>query len=193
MNVRSDSWAAGLDEDQAWTLYYKARKFRDWTIPAKWAVEQFGLERMPGKTAWYAWLDRMDEEEKPHRLAQAALAQAEAKALAKQYDITSEDQVSQLLSVATQAVLTMDDPESAAALISSAMSIKTAQQNDQKLKIEERKLKVKEADLALAREKFEAAERRLQAVQDAVKTAKASKGGLTEETLKKIEEAAGLL
>ena len=46
--------------------------------------------------------------------------------------------------------------------------------------------------LKLAREKFEAAEKRLAAVQDAVKTAK-SKGGLTEETLKKIEEAAGLL
>lgn len=47
--------------------------------------------------------------------------------------------------------------------------------------------------LRLAREKFEAAERRLATVQDAVKTAKANGGGLTDETLRKIEEAAGLL
>ena len=50
----------------------------------------------------------------------------------------------------------------------------------------------KDDQLKLAREKFEAAEKRLNAVAEAVKTAKA-KGGLTEETLKRIEEAAGLL
>ena len=54
-------------------------------------------------------------------------------------------------------------------------------------------LQTKDEQLRLAREKFEAAEKRLKAVQDAVKSAKSTGGGLSEETLKKIEEAAGLL
>lgn len=63
---------------------------------------------------------------------------------------------------------------------------------EKKLDLQSRAQATKEDQLRLAREKFEAAERRLAAVKDAVATAK-TKGGLTEETLKKIEEAAGLL
>ena len=61
------------------------------------------------------------------------------------------------------------------------------------LKLKDRAQQTKDETLRLAREKFEAAEKRLAAVQDAVKSAKASGGGLSEETLRKIEEAAGLL
>ena len=61
-----------------------------------------------------------------------------------------------------------------------------------KLFIEMRRLQLETERQRLDREKFEASERRLEAVKDAVATAK-TKGGLTEETLKKIEEAAGLL
>lgn len=46
--------------------------------------------------------------------------------------------------------------------------------------------------MRLAREKFEAAEKRLADVRDAIGAARSS-GGLTPETLRKIEEAAGLL
>ena len=68
---------------------------------------------------------------------------------------------------------------------------------DRQLHAEELKLKAaaqgtKDETLKLAREKFEAAEKRLKAVKDAVNSAK-SKGGLTKETLRQIEEAAGLL
>ena len=72
------------------------------------------------------------------------------------------------------------------------MAIKDRLQKAADLDLRAQAQKTREADLALAREKFEAAERRLAAVKDAVATAK-TKGGLTEETLKKIEEAAGLL
>ena len=73
-----------------------------------------------------------------------------------------------------------------------------AQLSDARLKGEELKLKgraqeTKDEALKLAREKFEAAEKRLAAVAEAVKTATANGGGLTAEALKKIEEAAGLL
>ena len=59
--------------------------------------------------------------------------------------------------------------------------------------MKDRAQQTKDETLRLAREKFEAAEKRLAAVQDAVKSAKTSGGGLSEETLRKIEEAAGLL
>ena len=49
-----------------------------------------------------------------------------------------------------------------------------------------------EETLKLAREKFEAAERRLATVKDELAKARTS-GGITPETLKRIEEAAGLL
>ena len=51
----------------------------------------------------------------------------------------------------------------------------------------------KDEQLKLAREKFEAAEKRLAAVQEAVKAARATDGGLSEEALAKIEQAVGML
>lgn len=63
----------------------------------------------------------------------------------------------------------------------------------QEIKLKTAAQGTKDKQLKLAREKFEAAEKRLKAVQEAVKTAKANGGGLSAETLKTIEEAAGLL
>ena len=79
--LRTDSWAAGLTEEQSWQLYYKARGLK-WNEAAQWAVKEFGVES-PSRTAFYAWVARMRSEESAHRLEQAATAAAEAAALAR--------------------------------------------------------------------------------------------------------------
>ena len=77
--VRTDSWAAGLSEEQSWELYSKARRCQ-WQEAAAWAVKEFGLEKGPSRTAFYAWMTAMREEEHEHRMGQAAIAAAEAAA-----------------------------------------------------------------------------------------------------------------
>jgi hypothetical protein len=189
--VRTDSWAAGLSEEQSWALYSKARRCQ-WQEAAAWAVKEFGLTKGPSRTAFYAWMTAMREEEHEHRMGQAAIAAAEAAALGGR--CTKDEALIQAFkALATDVALTTGDAKSASALINSAMAIKDRLQKEQELALKSAAQSTKDEQLKLAREKFEAAEKRLKAVQDAVKTAKATGGGLSEETLKKIEEAAGLL
>lgn len=186
---RIDSWAAPLTEEQGWTLYYKALRC-PWQEAARWAAKEFGLARAPSRSAFYDWLRLMRAKEHEYRMGQAAIAAAEAAALGRK--ATKDEAIVQALkALATEAAL-QSDAKTASSLIQSAMAIKDRLQKAADLDLRAQAQKTREADLALAREKFEAAERRLAAVKDAVATAK-TKGGLTEETLKKIEEAAGLL
>lgn len=188
--TRTDSWAAGLTEEQSWTLYYKAMRC-PWQEASAWAEKEFGLERGPSRTAFYEWLKTMRAQEHEHRMGQAAIAAAEAAALGKKAT-KDESLIAALKTLATEAALNTD-AKTASALIQSAMAIKDRLQKQKDLDLKAKAQGVKEEELKLAREKFEAAEKRLNAVQDAVKAAKENKGGLTEETLKRIEEAAGLL
>lgn len=189
--VRTDSWAAALSEEQSWALYSKARRCQ-WQEAAAWAVKEFGLEKGPSRTAFYAWMTAMREEEHEHRMGQAAIAAAEAAALGSR--CTKDEALIQAFkALATDVALTTGDAKSASAFVNSAMAIKDRLQKEQELALKSAAQSTKDEQLKLAREKFEAAEKRLKAVQDAVKSAKATGGGLSEETLKKIEEAAGLL
>jgi hypothetical protein len=189
--VRTDSWASSLSEEQSWALYSKARRCQ-WQEAAAWAVKEFGLEKGPSRTAFYAWMTAMREEEHEHRMGQAAIAAAEAAALGGR--CTKDEALIQAFkALATDVALTTGDAKSASAFVNSAMAIKDRLQKEQELALKSAAQSTKDEQLKLAREKFEAAEKRLKAVQNAVKSAKATGGGLSEETLKKIEEAAGLL
>ena len=181
--LRTDSWAASLTEEQSWQLYYKSRALR-WNEAAEWAVKEFGVDQ-PSRTAFYAWLGRMRGEESAHRLEQAATAAAEAAALAKT-QARDDALVGAFKAMAAELALRTGSAGEAGKFMRMALDITDRQ-------MRRRDLGQKDEQLKLAREKFEAAERRLAAVQDAVKSAKTSGGGLTPETLRKIEEAAGLL
>ena len=157
--VRTDSWAAGLSEEQSWELYSKARRCQ-WQEAAAWAVKEFGLEKGPSRTAFYAWMTAMREEEHEHRMGQAAIAAAEAAALGGK--CTKDEALIQAFkALATDVALTTGDAKSASAFVNSAMAIKDRLQKEQELALKDEQLK-------LAREKFEAAEKRLNAVQGAV-------------------------
>ena len=188
--LRTDSWAANLTEEQSWQLYYKSRALK-WNEAADWAVKEYGVEA-PSRTAFYAWLGRMRKEESAHRLEQAATAAAEAAALAKTK--TSDDAlIAAYKAMGAELALRTGSAGEAGKFVQMAGALADRRLRAEELKLKARAQETKDETLRLAREKFEAAEKRLAAVQDAVKSAKASGGGLSEETLRKIEEAAGLL
>ena len=164
--VRTDSWAAGLSEEQSWALYSKARRCQ-WQEAAAWAVKEFGLEKGPSRTAFYAWLTAMREEEHEHRMGQAAIAAAEAAALGGR--CTKDEALIQAFkALATDVALTTGDAKTASAFVNSAMAIKDRLQKEQELALKSAAQSTKDEQLKLAREKFEAAEKRLNAVQSAV-------------------------
>lgn len=164
--VRTDSWAAALSEEQSWALYSKAQRCQ-WQEAAAWAVKEFGLEKGPSRTAFYAWMTAMREEEHEHRMGQAAIAAAEAAALGGR--CTKDEALIQALkAIATDVALTMGDAKSASAFVNSAMAIKDRLLKEQELALKSAAQSTKDEQLKLAREKFEAAEKRLNAVQGAV-------------------------
>ena len=154
MNVRADSWAAKLSEDQAWELFYKSRKC-DWQVAAKWAKREFKLESVPSRSAFYSWKKQMQEEEHTHKMAQALIAQQEAKSIAANYNVTDEDSVKALMSAATNATILADDPKLAYGLIETAMMVKDRQLKEIELRQKKEEQKVREEYLKLSREKFE--------------------------------------
>lgn len=169
--LRTDSWAANLTEEQAWALYYKARGLR-WNEAADWAVKEYGVEA-PSRTAFYAWLGRMRKEESAHRLEQAATAAAEAAALAKT-KTSDEAQIAAYKAMATELALRTGSAKEAEKFIQMAATLADKRLKAAELKLKDRAQQTKDETLRLAREKFLAAEKRLQAVADA---ADAMRGG----------------
>ena len=170
--LRTDSWAAALTEDQAWALYAKARRC-DWHEAASWAVKEFGLERMPCRSGFYKWLDYMREEESAHRLGLAATAAAEAAALAKT-QAKDDALIGAYKAMAAELALRTGSAKEAQRFVEMAMSLRDRDQKERELKLKTAAQETKDAQLKLAREKFEAAEKRLERVAE---IADAARGG----------------
>ena len=182
--TRIDSWAAGLTEEQGWTLYYKAMRC-EWQAAAAWAVKEFGLERTPSRTGFYDWLKVMRSQEHEHRMGQAAIAAAEAAALG-QKATKDESLIAALKTLATEAAL-VSDAKTASSLIQSAMAIKDRLQAEKALDLKSAAQATKDEQLRLAREKFEAAEKRLNAAKATANDAKLT----NEQKLAKMKEIFG--
>lgn len=190
--TRSDAWGENLSEAEKWSLYRWTKEPKETEDGPKRksyedALEYIGAELRviaPTRSSWFRFLARMRREEKVQQIARIAGNCETAK------DMTNEAKTNNRLAADAFRALALDaamdeDPKSAALYQSAAVMF-------QKIDLDERSQRTKDEQLKLAREKFEAAEKRLNAVQDAVAAAR-NKGGLTEETLKRIEEAAGLL
>lgn len=158
MNVRTDSWAASLTEDQQWRVFDKAKNC-SWEDAAAWAVAEYKMGKMPSRTAFFNWKKAMQKEEHPHLIEMSLLAQEQAKSIAEKFNITDEEHIKMLMSAATNATILSSNPKLTASLIESAMNIKDRAQRAQEIKIEERKIAVKEEELVLARRKLEAWEK----------------------------------
>ena len=188
---RADSWYAMLSEEQLWQLYSVAKRCQWFEVVAH-AQKEFGLEAKVSRSAYYRWLDWMRGEESERRLAQARIAALEAGELAQTVGLKDETAIAAYKSLAAEFALKAD-AKTATRFMQLAMALRDRQLRSREVELKDAAQATKDEQLKLAREKFEAAEKRLKAVQDAVKSAKATGGGLSEETLKKIEEAAGLL
>ena len=186
---RCDAWDAALSDGQRWAIYDKFRQGR-WYDVAAWAMEEFQLAEIPSRAGMYRFASRMRTLESAHRIESALTARDEAGALiaAKTDDIET---INAYKALAQDMALT-GDRQAAIEFTQMALSLASQLTKTREIELKAAAQKTKDDQLRLAREKFEAAEKRLNSVRDALTEAK-SAGGLTEETLKKIEQAAGLL
>ncbi len=182
--VRTDSWASSLTEEQSWQLYYKSRALR-WNEAADWAVNEYGVEA-PSRTAFYAWLAHMRVMESAHRLEQAATAAAEAAALAKTQ--TSDDAlIAAYKAMGAELALRTGSAGEAGKFVQMAGALADRRLRAEELKLKARAQQTKDETLRLAREKFEAAEKRLERVAEITRDLKLT----PEDKLAKMKEIFG--
>lgn len=180
---RADSWDAALTEAQRWEAYEKAKGIA-WTAFADYAAAEYGVR--PGKNAIYDWMAWMRRQEGQHRLERAIAARKELQGLAASAALDAQT-ADAYMALANDAILS-GDPEKAARIVAAAVQINAASLRLQEQRQNARRLKLQEEALALQREKFEAAEKRLNAATEAAQDAT-----LTEaERLAKIRSIFGL-
>ena len=184
--IRTDSWAATLEEEQRWALYYKSRGLK-WNEAAAWAVKEYGIES-PSRSAFYRFLDAMRSQESPRRLEQAKIAALEAAALAKGVALSDAETEEAYKRMAVELALRTGSAKEAHRFIEMATSLADRRLKGKELKLKERAQETKDEALKLAREKFEAAEKRLAAVQGAVDEPKLSDA----ERVEKIKSIFGM-
>ena len=200
--TRSDAWGEDLPEETRWEIYALTKPPTDEEREAGRAwLRDFRHDVLPylslhgyvapSQSAWYRFLGRMRRTERVRLVASVESSSGTAGDLARAAvdDATAAEAYKGLSVDAAMA----GDAKSAALYAQAANAFRDRAQKGEELRLKVRAQETRDAQLKLAREKFEAAEKRLAAVQEAVKSAKATGGGLSEETLRKIEEAAGLL
>ena len=182
--VRADSWAALLTPEQQWALFnhhYEVVHGK-WELSCAWAEKEFELSRRPSRAGFYAWLEQMNELEDIHNEEIRTLADERAKSAAAQLTVGSETMRQALTAKMMDLILVAKDPEAAdkvmkivTSMVMGSVAEKNVELKAQEVELKQQAEKRKDDELALAREKFEAAERRLQAVQDTVDKAKGGK------------------
>ena len=178
--VRADSWAAPLSAAQMWAIYdfhYNpdGGAAGKWDVTCEWAEKEFELPRKPGREAFYKWLRSMRELAPAHRREVRETADEIAAEGAKSLTVSDDQIISFVKARALDAAIVAKNPQEAERFLRMADSLIRAGQKDAELKMRQRELDLKAAaqqtkdeQLKLAREKFEAAEKRLNAVQGAV-------------------------
>lgn len=185
---RSDAWDATLTDAQRWEAYDRFRR-APWYKVSEWVATKLDLPA-PSRSALYRWAARMRSHESAYRIEQAVTARDEIGALAGTAAADSA-LIDAYKSLAADLALKGNAADAVKYTVM-AMSIGEAQRKQDELNLKARAQETKDAALKLAQDKFAAAEHRLQVVKDELGKARTG-GGLTPETLRKIEEAAGLL
>lgn len=192
MSGRADSWYAEISEENLGKLYSMARRGAQWFEVVKAANDELGLDVHPSRSGYYRWLDWMREQDSERRLSQARIAALEADQLAKEVGLDDETAIKAYKSLAAEMALKTGNAKAAGNFLRMATSLVDRQHRAKEISLKEKDLSRKEEELKIALKKLEMLETQQKNVKDAV-TAARTGGGLTEETLKKIEEAAGLL
>lgn len=187
---RSDAWDANLTEAQRWQAYAQFRR-SSWFEVSAWAAEQFGVQP-PSRSALYRWAARMREQESDHRVEQTIIARIEVGKLAKAAGQNDVELIEAYKTLGADVALSTGDADKAEKFTMMAMMIGDSQRKKIELDLKERAQSTKEETLRLAREKFEAAEARIDATRKTLERLNQS-GGLTAEARAEIEKAMNLL
>lgn len=171
--TRVDAWGEDLPEKVRWDIYDTAR-----TMPWPQAVcdqlEALGVKRLPTRAAWYRFLSRMRQADAERRIEKIAQSVAEAEKVADKHGIKAKVFVETMKSLAIDSAMTGDN-KSATALAAAAASIWDRAQKERDLELKTARQKTAEESLKLAREKFEAAEKRLAAMAELSDAARGGK------------------
>ena len=173
--TRTDAWEAKLSDEDRTKLYALCGHLS--YNSAKLLAKSELKITLPGSSTFYRFLARMREEDCALRLAKASAVTKEVGLMAAKSGISDLDLVKSFQNMGAEAALS-GDSKTATRLIMMACDLARKGQKDEELRIANEKLKLAQA--------------KLDSVKKVVETAK-KKGGLTKETLAKIEEAAGLL
>jgi len=165
---RTDAWGADLPEKVRWDIYDLARS-QPWPQAVAAQLQALGVVRLPSRAGWYRFLNRMRRADSQRRIEKIAESVAEAQSVADKAGIKSKTFIETMKTLAIDCAISGDN-KSATALAAAAASIWDRAQRDKELELKDRAQETKDAALALAREKFEAAEKRLNAVKNAVGT-----------------------
>jgi len=172
---RSDSWYAGLTEEQLWEMYSAAKSFGSaWYKTIEWANAKWKLELKTSKTAYYRWKDWMYDQDSGTRAHFAALAARSVEEQAAAARIIDKSLTEAIKTLTAQALFVADDPVKGKALAETFSKFATAALEAEKLKLAAAAQQTKDEQLKLAREKWEAAEKRLERVAE---IADAARGG----------------
>lgn len=186
---RIDAWDAGLTEAQRWTVFYHMQRWQ-WAQAAEWAAKEYQLAEAPSRSAMYRFYAAMRPLESGHRLESSIATGEEAAALARTK--TSDETTIAAYKAMAQDLSLSGNEDRAIKYTGMALKLAEQQAKNRELDLKAAAQETKDAQLKLAREKFEAAEKRLVATADAVKRLNAS-GGLTPEAREIIEKAMGML
>lgn len=187
--VRADSFAAALDPVQAWTLYdhhYQVSKGK-WELTAAWAEKEFELSRRPSRSAFYEWLGAMKELEGAHVREIRNLCDERIEEKAKLLRVQDETVIRSIKAEALDAGLVEKDWDKAEQIMNLAHGIEVAAFKQAEIDLKSRADVRKDEELKLAREKFEAAEKRLNAAKDTVSDVKLT----PEEKIRELDKLFG--
>ena len=201
MATRIDSWCGSLDTCKQAEIYMKwigRGADVDWETFAKWAVDEYGLERMPGKTGFYAWAAKPGESNdhkggagyrawKEWKIESLAESGKFVDELVKKCPDIDDAALVRNIKVLFAEAANAKDFKASASLSTSFAQVMGAALDKQKLALTERAQKTKEDQLRLAREKFEAAEKRLNAAKETANDAKLT----NEQKLARMKEIFG--
>lgn len=173
--TRTDAWEAKLSDEDRTKLYALCGHLS--YNSAKLLAKSELKITLPGSSTFYRFLARMREEDCALRLAKASAVSKEVALMSAKSGITDLDLVKSFQNMGAEAALA-GDSKTATRLIMMACDLARKGQKDEELRI--------------ANEKLKLLTQKMESVRKVCETAK-KKGGLTKETLAKIEEAAGLL
>jgi len=167
---RSDSWAGQLSEDEQCLIFERWLRSGDkWEEIVDWLMSEFEgkVAHQPSRSSLYEWRDRFRPIYNQHESEKVRHAGILVAEYARANNVTDEQYIAALKAIGSKAMVA-NDAQTMARCIQSAMEIKDRLQKAEDLALKDKAQRTKEADLALAREKFEAAEKRLNAATKAI-------------------------